>query len=351
MEEWFLARKPLCGTVASNVLEFGCGALNIDGCRVGESKEVPASPKQVPASEHTVSLPGKGGTSGFDPNIGRFPANLCLSHLLGCVRVGERVLTNTGGQAAHTKTGACSGVVYGDWYSRSAVLHGDANGNESVPVYRCAPGCPVAELDRQSGDRPGMSGGGNHREGYAGGMFGGIDCQHTARCDYGGASRFFNTFEHDPILDDLTPFIYLPKPSRAERDAGCESLPRRSAGEATGGRKEGSAALDCPRTGAGRTGGARNTHPTVKGIALMRHLCRIVTQPGGLVLDPFAGSGSTIVAAGLEGFRCIGFDLEEQHCEIARARARHHLGGYYEPHKKLDTSEPKPDTPKQGTLF
>lgn len=65
---------------------------------------------------------------------------------------------------------------------------------------------------------------------------------------------------------------------------------------------------------------SRNTHPTVKPIALMRYLVRLVTPPGGVVLDPFCGSGSTGKAAVVEGFRFIGIDISEEYCEIARRR-------------------------------
>ena len=64
----------------------------------------------------------------------------------------------------------------------------------------------------------------------------------------------------------------------------------------------------------------RNHHPTVKPTDLMRYLCRLVTPPGGIVLDPFAGSGSTGKACALEGFRFIGIEREAEYCEIARAR-------------------------------
>jgi len=56
----------------------------------------------------------------------------------------------------------------------------------------------------------------------------------------------------------------------------------------------------------------------------MRWLCRLVTPPGGLVLDPFTGSGSTGCAAAIEGFRFLGFELDEGHAETARARIEHH---------------------------
>jgi len=66
-----------------------------------------------------------------------------------------------------------------------------------------------------------------------------------------------------------------------------------------------------------------NFHPTVKPTDLMRYLCRLVTPPDGLVLDPFMGSGSTGKAAVLEGFSFIGIEREEEYCEIAKARIKH----------------------------
>jgi len=68
------------------------------------------------------------------------------------------------------------------------------------------------------------------------------------------------------------------------------------------------------------TNGANNTHPTVKPTELMRWLVRMVTPPGGVVLDPFAGSGSTLVAARAEGVRCIGIEREDEYAQIIAAR-------------------------------
>jgi DNA modification methylase len=67
----------------------------------------------------------------------------------------------------------------------------------------------------------------------------------------------------------------------------------------------------------------KNTHPTVKPTELMRYLCRLVTPPGGLVLDPFTGSGSTGKAATLEGFRFVGAELDADYAAIARERIAH----------------------------
>jgi len=136
-------------------------------------------------------------------------------------------------------------------------------------------------------------------------------------------------------------FFFVAKPGRKERDAGCEDLPARSGGEATD-RADGSDGLNSPRAGAGRTGGAKNHHPTVKSIALMRWLCRLVTPPGGIVLDPFMGSGSTGIAALEEGFRFIGIEREESYMEIATRRIAH-WSGEGEEMKPEPAPEPAPE--------
>jgi DNA modification methylase len=133
----------------------------------------------------------------------------------------------------------------------------------------CAPGCPVAAADA---------------------------------CAQEGRSRL-----------EPSRFLYCPKASRAERAAGCESLPPR--------------ALDLfpnAQKGGKKPAQVRNPHPTVKPLALMRWLVRLLCPPGGLVLDPTMGSGTTGAAALLEGRRFIGIELEPAYMEIATARIDHH---------------------------
>lgn len=114
--------------------------------------------------------------------------------------------------------------------------------------------------------------------------------------DSGGASRFF----------------YTAKASRGEREAG---LREAVVGTLAGG---GEGASDPVSERFTKT--ARNIHPTVKPVDLMRWLVRLVTPPGGLVLDPFTGSGTTGVAAVLEDCRFLGIEREAEYVEIARAR-------------------------------
>ena len=116
--------------------------------------------------------------------------------------------------------------------------------------------------------------------------------------DSGGASRFF----------------YTAKASKADREDGLEGMPRRfmaTMGDGIDAREHN------PEQPSAHV---RNVHPTVKPTDLMRWLCRLVTPPGGTVLDPFCGSGSTGVAANAEGFDFIGIEREADYVEIARRR-------------------------------
>lgn len=128
---------------------------------------------------------------------------------------------------------------------------------------------------------------------------------------------------HDGCLPEpMDRYFYCAKATRADRDAGLEAFEHVSAGEVTGGRAEGSVGINNGRAGAGRTSGGKNTHPTVKPTDLMRWLCRMVTPPGGTVLDPFSGSGSTGRGAVLEGFNFMGFELDVEYARIANARIK-----------------------------
>jgi len=230
-------------TVAENVLKWGTGGMNIDGCRVegvmdGSWGGVQNTP--VGYGHTTVT-----GYQTVQHPAGRWPANL--------IHDGSDEVMRGFPQAK-------AGV---------AVRH-NSGGNTFGGTM---PKPPMADMS------------------YA---------------DSGSAARFF----------------YCAKASKQDRDEGCEWLPYHTAGECTD-RQEGTAGLESPRAGAGRTNGSRNHHPTVKPTALMRYLVRLVTPPGGIVLDPFCGSGSTGKAAVLEGFDFIGIDKDAEYCEIARARAAH----------------------------
>ena len=121
--------------------------------------------------------------------------------------------------------------------------------------------------------------------------------------------------------------VHVAKPSRSERERGLDRIPAATSA-AVEHHGEGSKGLDSPRAGAGRTvGELKNNHPTVKPVRLMRWLVRLTTPPGGTVLDPFMGSGTTGAAACGQGFGFIGADLDARYVAISHERIRHSAPG------------------------
>ncbi len=236
-EPIIMARKPLDGTVANNVLEHGTGALNIDGCRVCLKGGSPSA-----ARREQAALSGN-----------------CGGDLCSAMRARD------GGLPAYRKdvtryVESRPGESLGRWPAN--VIH---DGSEEVVALfppNASPGngpCQIRRRQKETGIvfgaglvfcRPAGPGGLDHG-------------------DSGSAARFF----------------YCAKTSRRERGDG-------------------------------------NTHPTVKPQALMRYLVRLVTPPGGLVLDPFLGSGSTALAAIAEGFRVLGIEQDVGYLRIARRRLK-----------------------------
>jgi DNA modification methylase len=213
-----VARRPLIGTVAQNVLEHGTGALNIDACRIGrDPDDVIGWASSGSGSSENRAMSGPNFARDPKPDAsGRWPANVAL----------------------------------------------DATA--------------AAMLDEQSGElTSGIMKARTNREARKGGAIYGQDQRNIVAgdtyADTGGASRFF----------------YTAKASRQDRTAG---------------------------------GLADNTHPTVKPTDLMRWLIRLVTPPGGIILDPFGGSGSTGLAARAENVRCILIEREPEYLQIIRDR-------------------------------
>lgn len=315
-EMWWLARKPLIGTVAANVAQHGTGAINVDACRVGTSKSVPGSLPSKTGLDGFGERDGRAGISaedsGRNPNVGRWPPNLLLSHSAGCVRVGDRKVKSAPHGPNAGNSDATLGVLNDDgWRPKPrAVQEYAPDGTETVPAYDCAADCPVAMMDRQSGTLTSGPWDGKRNTPKTTDVFGVFESRNeTPRAgSIGGASRFFPTF-------DAEPFFYQAKPDNAEREAGLEHRQRRrvtskvNKANGTGERFDG-----------GPTATRANTHPTVKPIALMRWLVRLITPRDGVVLDPFAGSGTTLVAACQENVRAIGVEREAEYASIARDR-------------------------------
>lgn len=257
-EPIILARKPLAGTVAANVLEHGTGALNIGGCR-------------VPAEKAT----GWGG---------------------GGSKLYEGGLSREGGEARPQEKGR--------WPPNLLLGHAACCGDDE-----CGPCCPVVEVNRQSGFSktpktvsrgPSRGTPADYTPNPSGEVQRGVPCH----VDSGGGSRFFQVFR------------YQAKPERKERDAGLAE----AGFDAHEVQKRNPSGLAKRRSEAGTVRPLRNPHPTVKPVELMRWLVRLVTPLGGVVLDPFAGSGSTGIAAVKEGARFIGIEMNEEYAQIARAR-------------------------------
>jgi DNA modification methylase len=262
-----VARKPLTGNVAETVLAYGTGALNIDACRVG---------------------------TGYDL-AGRWPANVMLGHHPDCFEVGERQVRGTGHTPSSRPSSAFAANAQPDEVERSWR-------QETVPDFDCHPDCPVRLLDEQSG----ATGAGGPASGptFEGrvdtwsGRWYGRDEPSPFYADQGGASRFF----------------YTSKAARAERNAGLEGFEERPLNWSSGDENPGSFQSE----GTNRL--APNSHPTVKPVAVMRWLVRLVAPRGSVILDPFLGSGTTGIACALEGMRFVGIERDPDYMRIAAAR-------------------------------
>ncbi|AGR48936.1 DNA methylase [Mycobacterium phage Mindy] len=222
-----VARKPLVGTVAANVLEYGTGALNIDACRIPASDKAkfPTGYSKATGDAFAQDAYSKSWTCGEDKNPGgRWPTNVVLDDTqaaeldaqTGIQKSGTAVQRNGGGQK---------------------IFGGIAGGENSA------------------GARPDA--------GYN---------------DEGGASRFFPVFKYQAKAPTKE------RPSYVNED------------------------------------GNKVVHSTVKPLALMRWLVKLVTPPGGVVLDPFAGSGTTVEACLLEKFRCIAIENEPDYIPLIEQR-------------------------------
>lgn len=291
VENWWLCRKPFNGTVAENVLKHGTGALNIDGCRVGVGDESIHIPQSDPGKRGGVVGTDLGFSGGElaafqaaqrasgerTKQLGRWPAHLVLSHTPECRCVGtKRVKGITGGFTPGSTGAFGQNHTYGQAEgAEHTPQYAGADGMETVEAWECASDCPVRLLDEQGyakgAHSPCIVNPSNKR--HVDPSVPVLQQKDRPNFDYGdagGVSRFF----------------YCPKPARRERNLG----------------------------------GVENKHPTVKALELMRWLVRMIAPPGGLVLDPFTGSGSTGCAAVLEGCQFLGFEREVEYLEIARGR-------------------------------
>lgn len=202
VEQWWLARWPVEGSVSANVLKHGVGVLDIDGCRVFTDWQEADRPESWAKSGHTAkpeaskiaAPPGTG--INLHPG-GRWPPNLVFLHNEGCKRVGERQVKASQDrgleqtQARSWKNASKAGI--------NRVGYANEDGKETVPAYVCAPGCPVAALDEMSGASTSRKG--KPRQGPSGAGWG-MSATGAEYDDQGGASRFFPCFESRAQLND-----------------------------------------------------------------------------------------------------------------------------------------------------
>lgn len=191
-----------------------------------------------------------------------------------------------------------AGSEKGRWPKNLVFSHHEDCTNE------CVPGCVVPELDAQSGISKSRSG--KPRKSAKPGEGYGMTHTGAEYDDEGGASRYFEVFR------------YSKKPGPKEKNLGLDDFYwKKAKGSSTGfariPKEEWEALPDKKRT-------EGNVHSTVKGVDLMSWLCRLITPPGGIVLDPFAGSGTTGVACVKESFRFIGIEKEPEYFDICKAR-------------------------------
>ncbi len=269
-EPIIVAMKPLDGTYAENAKKWGVAGLWIDGGR-------------IPLQEHGEDkrLGGKG-----DWGSGKMGKN-----------------------------------VYGGGYAGKRVGSSEQGRFPSNTILSCTcegphePDCPVRMLDEQSGELTSGKLQTHHKRtgaGLGGSSTFAIRDRTGEPCDFGGdsggASRFF----------------YCAKSSRAERNAGCSEIEAQQT--------DGSRHPDKPGGNNPRNRGAKkitNFHPTVKPLALMEYLCKLTKTPtGGIVLDPFAGSGSTGIAAYKTNRQYILIEKERDYCKIAEQRIQEERDKY-----------------------
>ena len=271
-EPILLARKPLSEkTVAANVLKHSTGALNIDATRLAyqsESDKDSATP-QGRTTARAGRLAGKAQGGGDRDEFerpeqkGRWPANVVLQCTCDDPQPVPEKVRKRRGEESQTRQYDKEGATN---FAAEPGIRREGGG------FIHEPDCPAGMLDAQTGDlkSPKSYTYKGKPETQLGNVLGiglGRGYHQNEYGDSGGASRFF----------------YCPKASKKER-------------------------------------GEDNTNPTVKPLALMRWLVRLVTPPNGIVLDPFCGSGSTLIAATEEGFGFIGVDVSPEYCELAQKR-------------------------------
>jgi len=306
-----LARKPLEKglSIAENVLKWGTGAINIDASRVGnEKRTMPIFSEDKKNDEITFNLNSNIQHHREETTQGRFPANFIMSHHPDCECIGIKKV-GSGKQGGYNYKGNVYDV---DGFVPNNSPEPNSNyGEEIIEDWKCHEDCPIKILDEQSGERKsnGLYKKDGDWENKGDGKIRtwdiGYDKLNKYAGEIGGASRFF----------------YLAKASKWERNFGLQEFEQK---QTTGGGGGIGNYLEDINSASGKYGSekapSKNIHPTVKPIKLMQYLVRMITPPNGIVLDPFAGSGTTGIACKIDDFQFVGLELSVEYTEIANAR-------------------------------
>ena len=284
-----MARKPFKGSVASNVLKWGTGGLNIDDCRVtsGDNPMSWSSPKGG------IWKTDKNAIAEYEENTaGRFPANFIHD---GSDEVVSQFpdSNGSGGSTPNVKiTGYGDGIGNGEtnYYGGERKKH-DAGSGSAARFFYCA---KANKKDRNE-----------------------------------GMPEEIPVFSGRPRREDGSVIYREDNP-----EEWAAAMQKRS-------RKDSTALAGAEEKLQGMGNGLMNTHPTVKPTELMAYLCRLVTRPGGVVLDPFMGSGSTGKAAVLNGYEFIGCEMSEEYLTIAKTRIEYAQSSEYTSKKVTPKKETK----------
>ncbi len=269
LEPIIVFQKPYQGRPIDCITRTGAGAINVDGGRIGNSKNVPASPRRNQDKFFTGLAAPAGDTEGWNPDMGRWPSNLILSH------------------------------------------HPSCNGS-------CVELCPVRRLGEQSGES--SSSDAIRHNGEFKSVAKGFDYAHdtSGYDDSGTAARYFyNADWMAERLEDSDPVIYQAKASTVEREAGLEDFESVTINDGR--------LAESDRPYLRNQTQRRNPHPTIKPLALVRHLATLLLPPAEYgprrLFVPFAGVASEMIGAMLAGWEDIqGIELEADHIPVAEAR-------------------------------
>ncbi len=298
-EPIIVAMKPIEKNYAYNAEKWGVAGLNIDGGRVGiggngkDNWRHNCYEKDYEYDNNERAFSSLNGKLSRRHPKGRWPANVLLSHSAGCTLRGVKRVSspNGSGIVGDTTNSPKTRDIYGNYgeLQQKGFTHLDIDGKEEVEDWECEPDCAIRLLDEQGLVVGVHSAGSTRPPGGAGitsstfknigdGKYGG-----ARYGDKGGASRFFKNFPS-------ARFVYSGKASRKERGKG-------------------------------------NNHPTVKPLKIVEYLALLTkTLTGGIILDPFAGSGTTALAALATDRPYILIEKEAEYAEIAKQRIAGYTG-------------------------